>query len=72
MGNQTGEYHRDVGDSPQLCEGEGRGKSEPLCNELVDPAPNPNDPLEVGVTNAGGKGDSTPRYNLRPRPGRNV
>jgi hypothetical protein len=45
--------------------------SEPLSTELVDPEPAPNDTLEVGVTNAGEKGKSTPRYNLRPCLGRN-
>ena len=47
--------------------------SQPLCTELVDPEPTPNDPLEVeGVTDASEKAESTPRYNLRPRPRRNV
>ena len=73
VGNQTGEYHRDIDDIPQVGEGEVRTTSEPLCTELVDPGPTPNDPLEVeGVTDASEKAESTPRYNLRPRPGRNV
>jgi hypothetical protein len=73
VGNQKGEYHRDVHDIPQVSEGEGGTMSEPLCTELVDPGPTPNDPLEVeGVTDASEKAEITPRYNLRPRPGRNV
>jgi hypothetical protein len=73
MGNQAGEYHQDVGDSPQLSEGEGGSMSEPVCTEVVDPETTPSEPLEgEGVTNAGEKVESTPRYNLRPRPGRNV
>jgi len=47
MGNQAGEYHRDVGDSPQLIEGEEGSILEPLCTELVDPEPTPNLPFEV-------------------------
>ena len=47
--------------------------SEPLCTELVDLGPTPNDPLEVGgVTDASEKAESTPTYNLRHRPGRNA
>ena len=73
VGNQTGEYHRDVDDIPQVSEGEGGTMSEPLCTELVFPEPTPNEPLEVeDVTNANKKAKSTPRCNLRPRPGRNV
>jgi len=73
VGNQKGEYHRDVDDIPQVSEGEGGTMSEPLCTELVDPGPTPNDPLEVeGVTDASEKAKITPRYNLRPCPGRNV
>jgi hypothetical protein len=71
--NQTVEYHRDVVDSPQVIEGEGGTLLEPLCTELVCPELTPNDPLVVeGVTNTGEKGEDTPRYNLRLRPGRNV
>jgi hypothetical protein len=71
IGNQTGEYHREVDDIPQVSEGEGGTMSEQLCTELVDPGPTPKDPLEVeGVTDASEKAESTPRYNLRPRPGR--
>ena len=73
VGNQTGEYHWDVHDIPQVSEEEGGTMAEPLCPELVDPGPNPNDPLEVeGVTDAKEKAESMPRYNLRPHPGRNV
>ena len=47
--------------------------SEPLCTELVEPEPTPNERLQVaGVTNASEKGESMPRYNLQPHPGRNV
>jgi hypothetical protein len=68
-GNQTGEYHRDVGDSLQLNEGKGGSVSEPLRAERVDSELTPNDFLEVeSVNNAGEQGGSTPRYNLRPFP----
>ena len=47
--------------------------SEQLRTELVDPRPTPKDPLEFeGVIDASQKAESTPRYNLRPRPGRIV
>ena len=46
--------------------------SQPLCTELVDSEPTPNDPLELeDVTDASEKAESTPRYDLQPRPGRN-
>jgi len=45
---------------PKLSEEEGGTMSEPLCTELIDPEPTPNEPLEVeGVTNASEKGEST-------------
>jgi hypothetical protein len=69
IGNQAGEYHGDVGDSPQVREGKGGSISETLGTEVVDPELTPSEPLEFeGVTNAGAKLDSTPRYNLRTRP----
>jgi len=73
VGNQTGEYHRDVDDTPQVSEGEVGTMSEPIRTELLDSGPTPDDPLEVeGVTDASEKAESTPRYNLRPRLGRKV
>jgi hypothetical protein len=73
VGNQAGEYHRDVDDSPQVSEGDGGTMSEPLCTEQVELECTPKEPLEVeDVTNASEKAESSPRYNLRPRPGRKV
>ena len=73
VGNQAGEYHRDVDDSPQVSEGDGGTVSEPLCTEQVELESTPNEPLEVeDVTNACERAEITPRYNLRRRPGRNV
>jgi hypothetical protein len=46
MGNQTGEYRRDVGDRTQGREGEGGSISETLCTE-VKKVPTPNELLEV-------------------------
>ena len=68
MGNQAGEHHQDVGDRPKLSEREGGSMSETLGTELVNP-----ESLEVeSVTSTGEKVEITPRYNLRPRSGRNV
>ena len=73
VGNQTHEYHQDVDDIPQVSEGQGGTTSEPLCTELVDTEPTPNESLEVeGVTDASEKAEYTPRYYLRPCPGTNV
>jgi hypothetical protein len=72
-GNQAGKYHRDVDDSPQVSEVDGGTMSEPLCTEQVELQYTPKEPLEVeDVTNASEKTESTPRYKLRPCPGRNV
>jgi len=72
-GTQAGEYHRDVGNSPQLSEGKEGSISETLCTEGVNPEQTLSEPLEgEGVTNAGENVESTPRYHLRPRPGRKV
>jgi hypothetical protein len=71
--NQASEYHQDVGDSPQVSKGEGGSISETLCTEVIDSEPTPSKPLEgEGVTNAGEKVESTPRYNLRPHLERNI
>jgi hypothetical protein len=73
VGKPAGEYNRDLYDSSQVSEGEGGTMSEPLCTEQVEPESTPNEPLRVeDVTNTGEKAGSTPRYNLRPRTGRNV
>jgi len=59
--------------APQVSEGEGETLSQPLCPEQVEPASTPNEPLGVeDINNASEKAGSTSRYNLRPRPGRNV
>ena len=72
VGYQTDDYHRDVDETPQVSEG-GETMSEPTRTELLGPEPNPNDPPEVECfTDAREKAESTPRYNLRPRPGRKV
>ena len=73
VGDQTDDYHRDVDETPQVSEGEGETMSEPTRTELLGPGPTPNDPPEVEcVTDAREKAESTPTYNLRPRPGRKV
>jgi hypothetical protein len=73
LGTQAGECHRNVGDSPELSEGKGGNISETLCTGVVNQEHTPSEPLAGdGVTNAGDNVESTPRYNLRPRPGRNV
>ena len=73
VGKQTGECHRDVDDSPHVSEGEGGTMSKPLCTEQIGTESIPNDPLELeDVTNASEKTEGMPRYNLRPRFGRNV
>jgi len=41
MGTQASEYHRDVGDSPQLSEGKGGSISETSCTEVVNPEQTP-------------------------------
>jgi len=47
--------------------------SEPLCTEQIGTECTPNDLLEVeDVTNAIEKAESTTKYKLRHRPGRNV
>jgi len=47
--------------------------SKPLCTEQIGTKSTRNDPLEVeDVTNASGKAESTPSYNLRLRFRRNV
>ena len=70
--HQPGTDHRDLGGSPQVREGERGAVSEPLYTELVDAEPTPSESREVEDVEAGEKGESTPRYNLRPRPGRSV
>jgi len=73
VGKQTGEYHRDVDNSPEVSEGEGETMLEPLCTEQIGTKFTSNDPLEVeDVTNMSEKAEGTPRYNLRPRFGRNI
>ena len=47
MGNETGEYRRNVGDSPQVVEGEGGSISNALCTELVNPESTPYCPLTL-------------------------
>jgi len=67
-GYQAGEHHQDVGDRLNVSEGEGGSISKTLCTELGNP-----EPLEVeSVTNTDEKVENTPRYNLRPRLGRNI
>ena len=52
---------------------DGGSTSDALCAELLNPESTPKDPLLVeGVTNASEMGQSAPRYNLRPLPGRNL
>ena len=72
VGKQAGEYHQDVYDSSKVSEGEGGTMSELLCTEHVEPESTPNESLGIeDVTNTSENAGSTPRYNLRPRPGRN-
>ena len=47
--NTLWETRHNIGDSPQLSEGEGGSISEPLYTELVDPEPTPNEPPELKV-----------------------
>jgi hypothetical protein len=73
VGDQTVECHRGVGDSPQVGEGEGGSISEPLATEFVDSGNTAIEPLVAdGDTDVGENGVSAGRYNLRPRPERNI
>jgi hypothetical protein len=71
--DQTGECHMGVGDHPEIGEGESGNASKSIATELAESGKARSEPLVTdAVNNAGEKGESTGRYNLRPRPGRIV
>jgi hypothetical protein len=73
VGDQTAECHLGVGDRPKVGEGGGWSASNSIATELAESGKARSEPLLTDAVNdAGGKGESIGRCNLRPRPGRIV